>query len=629
MRCKKTMIYTIVLCLMLSFFGGMTAYAEENDEPAAVLVWSKNVWPSPWDNWTNGFNNFMAVFTNKGIRVDNQVANTTDFPEDTDLTQYGLVVVWMPNSALSDTDIQVLQKYLDAGGRIYMQGENPTQSGNVNTHLSQAAAKMNASFTITADGSMNTSSVLETNSPLISNDGYVVSSIIPGYVSRINYEEPAVCVCKTSDGYPFIVDQPASKGRITVASDIDWMSPGGEGASHLTYNLYADSVANMEMVSEGDNPNDNFGEITYAVTFDANEGSGTMAKQIMVKETETALKKNAFTRTCYAFNGWNTKKDGSGTAYVDGANMSLTANVTLYAQWKVNHTPELRNKIEPTCTEAGYSGDSYCKECNTPLETGHSVTALDHEWKAPTYTWNEDFSECTAKRVCTRDASHVETETVKTEKKVTDKLSCLSDEKTEYTAVFKNVAFEKQTKTVVTVKTQGHTPEVKNAKDATCTEAGYSGDTACKNCGEKISSGKTIEPLGHDWDEVTYTWNEKTRECTATRVCRRNSKHIETETVKLTYKKETHPTDKDKTVMIAVAEFKNKDFTVQEKDVTDEFKVNSSENSADSKANDAENTENKKDTPGTGDVMNIGLACTVFIFSAALLCVLKRREKMN
>ena len=32
--------------------------------------------------------------------------------------------------------------------------------------------------------------------------------------------------------------------------------------------------------------------------------------------------------------------------------------------------------------------------------------------------------------------------------------------------------------------------EIRNAKDATCTEDGYSGDTYCKDCGEKIGTGK-------------------------------------------------------------------------------------------------------------------------------------------
>ncbi|MBQ3729296.1 MAG: InlB B-repeat-containing protein, partial [Spirochaetales bacterium] len=69
------------------------------------------------------------------------------------------------------------------------------------------------------------------------------------------------------------------------------------------------------------------------VTFDSNGGTGTMNPQVMNKNTETALSANAFTRTKYAFNGWNTKADGTGTAYADGASVSLNSDITLYAQW--------------------------------------------------------------------------------------------------------------------------------------------------------------------------------------------------------------------------------------------------------------------------------------------------------
>lgn len=39
--------------------------------------------------------------------------------------------------------------------------------------------------------------------------------------------------------------------------------------------------------------------------------------------------------------------------------------------------------------------------------------------------------------------------------------------------------------------------ETKNAVEATCTTAGYSGDIYCKVCGEKIANGRTVPALGH------------------------------------------------------------------------------------------------------------------------------------
>ena len=44
--------------------------------------------------------------------------------------------------------------------------------------------------------------------------------------------------------------------------------------------------------------------------------------------------------------------------------------------------------------------------------------------------------------------------------------------------------------------------ETRNEKQATCTEAGYSGDIYCTFCGLLISEGNTVEALGHDYEVV-------------------------------------------------------------------------------------------------------------------------------
>ena len=68
-----------------------------------------------------------------------------------------------------------------------------------------------------------------------------------------------------------------------------------------------------------------------AAIFMANGGSGTMRTE---SGTSTAnLTTNTFSKGGAAFAGWNTKADGSGTPYADGAPYSFAANVVLYAQW--------------------------------------------------------------------------------------------------------------------------------------------------------------------------------------------------------------------------------------------------------------------------------------------------------
>ena len=72
---------------------------------------------------------------------------------------------------------------------------------------------------------------------------------------------------------------------------------------------------------------------TASVTFDANGGSGEMASQTVCIGIPSLLSFNGFTKEDCVFTGWNTKADGSGTAYADHGSITADSAVTLYAQW--------------------------------------------------------------------------------------------------------------------------------------------------------------------------------------------------------------------------------------------------------------------------------------------------------
>ena len=74
--------------------------------------------------------------------------------------------------------------------------------------------------------------------------------------------------------------------------------------------------------------------VYYTITFNANGGSGTMAAQTFEAGVSQAIAANAFTRSGYTFTGWNTNADGSGTSYTDKQSITLTQDITLYAQWE-------------------------------------------------------------------------------------------------------------------------------------------------------------------------------------------------------------------------------------------------------------------------------------------------------
>lgn len=82
-----------------------------------------------------------------------------------------------------------------------------------------------------------------------------------------------------------------------------------------------------------------FIENTYTIQYDPNGGTGDMKSIKCVYSQTYELQKNQFTNGNRKFTGWNTEKNGNGSAYADGAHISkLCANkngkVILYAQWK-------------------------------------------------------------------------------------------------------------------------------------------------------------------------------------------------------------------------------------------------------------------------------------------------------
>lgn len=74
---------------------------------------------------------------------------------------------------------------------------------------------------------------------------------------------------------------------------------------------------------------------TFTVSYNANGGSGSMSSHtgLTCGATQT-VSTNTFTRTGWTFTGWNTSKYGTGTAYANGASLTVDGNVTLYAQWE-------------------------------------------------------------------------------------------------------------------------------------------------------------------------------------------------------------------------------------------------------------------------------------------------------
>ena len=192
--------------------------------------------------------------------------------------------------------------------------------------------------------------------------------------------------------------------------------------------------------------------------------------------------------------------------------------------------------------------------------------ALGHSWGTVEYTWADDLSTCTAKRVCTRDSSHVETVTVNATSEVTTAATCTTAGVTTYTATFENAAFAAQSKTENKPDALGHdwgeptwtwaddnssatakfvcandethvqtltaTISKETNAEPTCTEPGGEVITAKvtftgKDYTDVKTVGDSIPALGHDWGEPEYKWAADYSTVTATRTCKTDSTHVE------------------------------------------------------------------------------------------------------
>ena len=74
----------------------------------------------------------------------------------------------------------------------------------------------------------------------------------------------------------------------------------------------------------------------FDLVFDANGGEGNMDSVTLETNTTVKLPSNTFTKEHYVFNGWNTKKDGTGDTFQNSSDFSSSVErgtVTLYAMW--------------------------------------------------------------------------------------------------------------------------------------------------------------------------------------------------------------------------------------------------------------------------------------------------------
>ena len=169
---------------------------------------------------------------------------------------------------------------------------------------------------------------------------------------------------------------------------------------------------------------------------------------------------------------------------------------------------ETKNQKAATCTEDGYTGDVYCSDCGTKLESGTVINKLGHTWDNGVITKEATETEEGVKTYTCKTCGETKTESIPMayhhwdQGTVTKEPTCT--EKGEKTHHCTDEGCDKTW--IETIPATGHQhTEIRDKKEATCEENGYSGDTYCKDCGQLISKGSEIKAKGHTWNNGKVT----------------------------------------------------------------------------------------------------------------------------
>ncbi len=184
--------------------------------------------------------------------------------------------------------------------------------------------------------------------------------------------------------------------------------------------------------------------------------------------------------------GWTWQEDDKDTALADG--VAVTANAIYTGTDKGNYetesvsititrsecehkNTEIINKKDATCSVEGYTGDTLCKDCGEKLASGTTIEKKPHTVGTS--------ATCVSKSVCSVCGE----------------------------------AFGE-----VDASNHVHTT-VKNLKEATCTQTGYTGDTYCADCNKLLGMGKELAALGHSYTSKVTKAATTTEEGIMTYTC--------------------------------------------------------------------------------------------------------------
>ncbi len=276
-------------------------------------------------------------------------------------------------------------------------------------------------------------------------------------------------------------------GEVVNNNDNTAVLTVGNGDVTVTGNM----VANTYYIDYNKNAEDATGEMTPTLaTYD---------------KASVAIKSSTFKREGYSFLGWNTKSDGSGTAFTAGVaavKPNLTtengAHVTLYAQWGKNVLTVVLN----------YPAETAVMPKTVNVNRLLSITPEEFiDINSASAHYRYTGSDKSLERI-TEDMSvnlyYEQEEHHFGEPFISVDPTCTTDGVE--TRVCEDCGYEKNT--LVPAYHQDLRTEAGYA--ATCTEDGAETVTKCYACGEVVENGETIHAYGHNYNYKRASWSFST-----------------------------------------------------------------------------------------------------------------------
>ncbi len=141
---------------------------------------------------------------------------------------------------------------------------------------------------------------------------------------------------------------------------------------------------------------------------------------------------------------------------------------------------EIRDVKDVTCTEDGYTGNTYCTECGTKVAQGTVIKKKGHNYSV----------EIVRESTCERAGERI--------------FTCLCGDQ------YRDG-----------IPATSHQSEIRDGKEPTCTEEGHWGDTYCSVCGLLLYKGNSKPAFGHEYSSTVTKKPTRLEEGIRTYTCKR------------------------------------------------------------------------------------------------------------